>query len=118
MAPIELGTPLEVETHMTLQLPPSTTALTPTGTTVQRDYATFASQYSTKGLAVTASRHIHFLLREIPATRATDYNAFLRAVQSDEAQEFTLERDDSTAPGTKPGAPKSPAPTQTAQPKP
>jgi hypothetical protein len=118
-APIELGTPLEVETRMTLHLPPGTTTVrTPTGTTVQRDYATFASQYSTKGLAITASRHINFLLREIPATRATDYNAFLRAVQSDEAQDFTLDREDSTAPGTKPGAPNSPAPTQAAQPKP
>lgn len=117
-SPIELGTPLEVETHMTLQLPAGTTALTPTGTTVQRDYATFASQYSTKGLAITASRHTNFLLREIPATRATDYNAFLRAVQSDEAQDFTLEREDSTAPVTKPGAPKSPAPTQAVRPKP
>lgn len=117
--PIELGTPLEVETHMTLHLPPGTTTVsTPTGTTVQRDYATFASQYSTKGLAITASRHIHFLLREIPATRATDYNAFLRAVQSDEAQDFTLDREDSAASGTKPGAPKSPAPTPAAPPKP
>jgi Trk K+ transport system NAD-binding subunit len=32
------------------------------------------------------------LLREISADRAADYNAFVRAVQSDEAQEFTLER--------------------------
>ncbi|HYR82493.1 MAG TPA: DUF3857 domain-containing protein, partial [Terriglobia bacterium] len=80
---IELGTPLEVETHMTLHLPPGTTAQTPTGTSVQRDYATFASQYSAKGPTITASRHIHFLLRHVPAERAADYNAFLRAVQSD-----------------------------------
>jgi hypothetical protein len=94
-SPIELGTPLEVETHMTLHLPAGTTAQTPTGTAVQRDYATFASQYSTKGLSISASRHINFLLREIPGNRAVDYNSFLRAVQSDEAQDFTLERPDS-----------------------
>ncbi len=87
---IELGTPLEVETRMTLQLPPGTTAQAPTGTSVARDYATFASQYSAKGLTITASRHIHFLLREIPGERAADYNAFLHAVQSDEAQDFSL----------------------------
>jgi hypothetical protein len=110
-SPIELGTPLEVETHMTLHLPPGTTAIAPTGTSVQRDYATFASQYSAKGLTVTASRHINFLLRQVPADRAADYDAFLRAVQTDQAQDFTLDRE--SAPS---GAPKpvplraSPAP--------
>jgi len=108
-SPIELGTPLEVETHMTLHLPPGTTAIVPTGISVQRDYATFASQYSAKGPTITASRHIHFLLREIPAERAADYNAFLRAVQNDEAQDFTL--DHSPAPVAKPGAPAAPPPS-------
>jgi hypothetical protein len=101
-SPIELGTPLEVETHMTLHLPPGTTTQTPTGTSVQRDYATFSSQYSAKGPTITASRHINFLLREVPADRAADYNAFLRAVQSDEAQDFTLDRASTPAPASKP----------------
>jgi hypothetical protein len=105
-SPVELGTPLEVETHMTLHLPPGTTAIAPTGTSVNRDYATFSSQYSAKGLTVTASRHIHFLLRQVPAERAADYNAFLHAVQSDQAQLFTLDREPAPA-----AAPK-PAPSQ------
>jgi len=96
--PIELGTPLEVETHMTLHLPPGTTATAPTGTYVQRDYATFTSQYSAKGLTVTASRHINFLLRQVPAPRAADYNAFLRAVLNDQAQDFTLDRPEASSP--------------------
>jgi hypothetical protein len=99
-APIELGTPLEVETKMTLRLPPGTDVAAPTGTSVQRDYATFASQYSIKGLTVTASRHINFLLRQVPADRAADYNAFLRAVQNDQAQDFTLNRE--SPPAAKP----------------
>jgi hypothetical protein len=101
-APIELGTPLEVETKMTLRLPPGTDVAAPTGTSVQRDYATFASQYSIKGLTVTASRRINFLLRQVPADRAADYNAFLRAVLGDQAQDFTLDRETSLAPATKP----------------
>ena len=109
ISPIELGTPLEVETHMTLHLPPGTTVQTPTGTSVQRDYATFASQYSAKEATITASRHIHFLLREVPADRAADYNAFLRAVQNDEAQDFTLDREAPTSPDAKPSTPKAPA---------
>lgn len=101
-SPIELGTPLEVETKMTLQLPPGTDVAAPTGTSVQRDYATYASQYSIKGLTVSASRHINFLLRQVPADHASDYNAFLRVVQTDQAQDFTLDRE---APPS-PSAPK------------
>jgi hypothetical protein len=117
-SPIELGTPLEVETRATLHLPPGTAVQTPTGTAVQRDYATYASQYSAKGPTVTASRHINFLLREIPADRAADYNAFLHAVQNDEAQDFTLEREDTTTEGKRSAAPKTPAAPPPAQPKP
>jgi hypothetical protein len=89
---IDLGTPLDVETHLTLRLPEGTAVRAPTGTSVERDYATFASKYQASGGALTASRHLNFLLREISADRAADYNAFVRAVKSDEAQEFTLER--------------------------
>jgi len=99
--PIDLGTPLDVQIEMTLQLPPGTTASAPTGTSVERDYATYSSQYAVKGSTITASRHIHFILREIPATRAADYNAFLHAVQSDEAQDFTLEREPAAEPAAK-----------------
>jgi hypothetical protein len=101
---IDLGTPLDVETRATLELPPGTVAHAPTGTAVERDYATFTSHYAagnspasgraSGGTPVTlnASRHIQFLLREVPASRVTDYKAFMHAVQNDEAQDFTLER--------------------------
>jgi uncharacterized protein DUF3857 len=88
---IDLGTPLDIETHLTLHLPPGTVAHTPAGTSIVRDYATFASSYHAAAGPVTASRHLNFLSRQIPADRAADYNAFLRAVQNDESQEFTLE---------------------------
>lgn len=91
-APIELGTPLDVEVSTTLHLPEGTGAAVPAGTSVERDFATYSSKYSVNGAAVTASRHINFILREIPADRYADYNAFLRTVQNDESQFFTLER--------------------------
>jgi hypothetical protein len=109
-SPIDLGTPLDVETKVTLQLPPGTSAHTPTGISVERDYATFASQYSAKGATITASRHINFLLREVPAARAADYNAFVRAVQNDQSQVFTLERPESAAPKTNSAPPVTAAP--------
>jgi hypothetical protein len=101
--PIDLGTPLDVEVTATLHLPNGTVAQVPAGTSVARDFATYTSQYSAKDATITASRHLNFILREIPADQAADYNAFLRTVQNDESQAFTLERADTT-----PAAPKNP----------
>ena len=109
-APIELGTPLEVETRMTLELPSGTTARAPAGTSVERDYATYSSEYSARSFTVTAARRIKFISRELPRDRGADYNAFLRAVQSDEAQDFTLEL--TGPPSSKPAA----SPVKPAQP--
>jgi hypothetical protein len=87
---IELGTPLDVQTSLMLKLPEGTTVQTPAATSVARDYATFASKYDGHLNTVTVSRHINFLKREIPVERAADYNAFLRAVQNDQAQVIVL----------------------------
>jgi hypothetical protein len=87
---IELGTPLDVQTSLTLKLPEGTTVQTPAATSVARDYATFASKYDGHLNTVSVSRHINFLKREIPVERAADYNAFLRAVQNDQAQMLVL----------------------------
>ena len=116
-SPIDLGTPLDVDTRATLQLPPGTSAHVPTGTSVERDYATFASKYSIQGpdsagnVALSASRRVRFLLREVPAARLTDYKAFVHAVQNDEAQDFTLERPASADDHARPAAKKTSAQT-------
>lgn len=91
-ATIELGTPLDVETQMTLALPTSASAQLPPGTDVARDYASYTSKYSLNGTTLTATRHIHFLLREIPETRRADYTTFWRAAQIDQAQLIVLDR--------------------------
>ena len=101
-SPIELGTPLDVQTTVTLHLPPGTTVESPAGTTVDRDYATFSSQYSASANTITATRHIHFISRELPPARAADYNTFLRAIQNDQAQLFRLTRPDETTGATTP----------------
>ncbi len=64
----------------------------PTGTIVDRDYATFVSRYNTDSGRVTAIRHINFFHRQVAADRVPDYAAFLHAVQTDQAQLFTLTR--------------------------
>jgi hypothetical protein len=87
---IELGTPLDVQTSMTLRLPAGTTVQTPAGTSVARDYATYTSKYSGTQNTAVALRRLDFLKREIPGDRALDYNAFVQAVQNDQAQRLTL----------------------------
>ena len=87
---IELGTPLNVDTRLTLHLPPGTKVQAPAGTSVKRDYATYVSKYSDAAGTLTASRQINFLLSEISAERSVDYSAFLHAVENDQAQQFTL----------------------------
>ena len=88
---IDLGTPLEIELDATVQLPEGSTAISPIGTSVGRDYATFSSKYSAQGNTIHATRKLHFIAKEIPATRAGDLNAFLHAVQADQTQLFTLQ---------------------------
>jgi Domain of Unknown Function with PDB structure (DUF3857) len=87
---IELGTPLDVQTSLTLRLPEGTTVQTPAATSVARDYATFASKYDGHLNTVSVSRHINFVMRKISVDRTADYNAFLRAVQNDQAQMLVL----------------------------
>jgi len=89
--PIELGTPLAIDLDATIELPAGATAQAPIGTTVNRDYATFSSKYSAQGNMLHASRSLHFLSSELPAARATDLNALLHAVQSDQTQPFTVQ---------------------------
>jgi hypothetical protein len=92
--PIKLGTPLAIELAASVQLPEGTRAEAPIGTSVARDYAAFSSKYSVQGNVLHASRSLHFILSELPPSRATDYNAFLHAVQSDQTQSFALETPD------------------------
>jgi hypothetical protein len=96
-AAIDLGTPLDVETRVTLHLPTGTSVELPTGTIVDRDYATFVSRYNTNSGVVTATRHINFLQRQVAPDRKPDYAAFLHAVQTDQAQLFTLTRADGSS---------------------
>jgi hypothetical protein len=95
--PIDLGTPLEIELNSIIRLPEGTTAQAPTGTSVERDYATFSSEYSAQANTLHATRKLHFISREIPATRANDLNAFLHAVEADQTQLFTLQRSGAAA---------------------
>jgi hypothetical protein len=89
--PIELGTPLAIDLEATIELPAGAIAQAPIGTSVTRDYATFTSKYSVQGNTLHATRSLHFIASELPATRAMDFTAFLHAVQADQTQLFTVQ---------------------------
>ena len=89
--PIHLGSPLDITTSLKLTLPANFTAQTPVGVSVTRDYAEFKSVYRFENHLFTAERVLNFKMNEIPATRAGDYDAFSRAVESDENQTFVVE---------------------------
>ena len=69
----------------------------------------FHRNISRVNTTVTASRHVNFLLRTVPASRVADYKAFMHAVQNDEAQDFILERPGSGDEPSKPAVKKTSA---------
>lgn len=87
---VELGNPLDVTAKLTLTLPVNDSAQMPVGAGVTRDYAAYRSSYGAQEHVVTAERTLHFLEREVPASRRADYLAFTRAVESDESQGVTV----------------------------
>jgi tetratricopeptide (TPR) repeat protein len=89
-APIELGSPLNVDVRLKLTLPPNFKGRAPVGVAVARDYAQFTSSYSLEGPTLTAQRSLNFKMRELPADRTSDYLAFAHAVESDEEQSLHL----------------------------
>jgi tetratricopeptide (TPR) repeat protein/transglutaminase-like putative cysteine protease len=89
--PIELGTPLNVQLMLKLELPAKYSLRAPVPVNVARDYAEYKSNYKLEDNTITAERNIAFRMRELPAARARDYLAFVRAVRTDESQQFTAE---------------------------
>ncbi len=96
--PLQLGTPLDVTTRATIDLPAGVTGRAPFPVAVKRDYAEYRSSYRLEGNRIIATRDLRFLMHELPAARLADYAAFLHAVHSDEAQTVGLERQPPSAP--------------------
>jgi len=100
--PVELGSPLDVTTHLRLKLPPHFTAQPPIGVAVARDYAEFKSNYRIENGVLVADRVLNFKMRELPAARGGDYVTFTRTVEADEGQALSIESE-------LPGPPEIPA---------
>ena len=89
--PIELGSPLDVTTQLKLALPARFTAQAPVASSIARDYAEFKSTYQIQNQTLTAERTLNFKMRELPASRAGDYQQFTRSVAADENQSLLVQ---------------------------
>jgi Flp pilus assembly protein TadD/transglutaminase-like putative cysteine protease len=88
--PIHLGSPLDVSVQLKLVLPDNYVAQPPVGVSVPRDYAEFKSSYRYEDHILTVARSLIFRMRDLPASRTSDYLAFARAVESDETQTLAI----------------------------
>ena len=100
--PLKLGPKAEYVYKIKLELPEKYTAHAPLAFSVRRDYGEYQATYKLDGTTFTAARTLTMRQQELPATRATDYQAFRRAVSSDLGQFLSVEN-------TVAGAPTPPA---------
>ena len=106
-SPIDLGTPLDVDTRVTLRFPPAPALKSRQARSSIASTPRLSPVTTRKAVVITASRHINFLHRQVPAGQSADYAAFLHAVQTDQSQHFTLSRTDAAA---HPSTPKAATP--------
>ena len=89
--PLKLGPKADYVYKIKLELPAKYTAHAPLAFSVRRDYAEYQATYKLEGTTFTAARTLTLRQDELPAPRATDYQAFRRAVNSDLGQFLSVE---------------------------
>jgi tetratricopeptide (TPR) repeat protein/transglutaminase-like putative cysteine protease len=99
---LKLGPKAEYVYKIKLDLPAKYTAHSPLPLSVRRDYAEYQATYKLEGTAFTAARTLTLRQAELPASRASDYQAFRHTVSSDLGQFLSVEN-------TAAGAPTPPA---------
>jgi len=88
---LKLGPKAEYVYKIKLDLPANYTAHAPLPFSLRRDYAEYEATYKLEGTTFTAARTLTMRQTELPAPRATDYQAFRRAVGSDLGQFLSVE---------------------------
>ncbi len=100
--PVKLGPKAEYVYKIKLELPANYTARAPLPFSLKRDYADYQATYKLEGTTFTAARTLIMRQDELPAQRASDYQAFRHAVGSDLGQVLSVEN-------TVSGTPTAPA---------
>jgi tetratricopeptide (TPR) repeat protein len=96
---LKLGPKAEYVYKIKLELPAKYTAHAPLAFSVKRDYGDYQATYKLEGSTFAAIRTLTMRQSELPATRATDYQAFRRAVTSDLGQFLSVENTVAGTPG-------------------
>jgi tetratricopeptide (TPR) repeat protein len=96
---LKLGPKAEYAYKIRLELPSKYTAHAPLAFSVKRDYAEYQATYKLDGSTFMAARTLTMRQAELPALRATDYQAFRRAVGSDLGQFLSVENTVAGTPG-------------------
>jgi tetratricopeptide (TPR) repeat protein len=73
-----------------IELPTGITVQAPLPVKLNREYATYESDYSSDKNVITGQRKITILAAEVTGNHRQDYEAFHRAVEADEAQQMVL----------------------------
>jgi tetratricopeptide (TPR) repeat protein len=89
--PLKLGPKAEYSYAIKLELPAKYKAHIPIPFTLKRDYAEYQATYKIEGNVFTAGRKLTLLQDELPAVRASDYQAFHHAVNADLSQSLSIE---------------------------
>ena len=89
--PYRLGPPEEIQVETSINLPIKYTVKVPIGVDMKRDYAEYRSSYKILNNELVTSRTLKTSVPEIPYDRQADYAAFVRVVDSDQAQVIRLE---------------------------
>ncbi len=89
--PIRLGPPQEAQVETAIGVPIKYTVKLPIGVDVKRDYAEYHSSYKVLNNVLDTSRSLKTSVSEIPYDRRADYAAFVRVLDSDQAQVIRLE---------------------------
>src|SRR6202162_1152288 len=96
---LKLGPKAEYVYKIKLELPAKYTAHAPLALSVRRDYAEYQATYKLEGTTFSAARTLTLRQSELPATRASDYQAFRHTVGSDLGQFLSVENTVAGAPG-------------------
>jgi tetratricopeptide (TPR) repeat protein/transglutaminase-like putative cysteine protease len=89
--PLTLGAPTESRAHLRIDLDPIYAPKVPIPVAMARDFATYRADYALDGRVFSATRTLVVKQSELPASRASDYLAFRRVVQTDGKQGLALE---------------------------
>ncbi len=96
--PVKVGSPVDYRYRLRLEFPAKYSERAPLPFSMKRDYAHYEATYKADGNVFTAERTLVTSINELPASRASDFIAFRRAVMADAEQHLSIDSSAAGAP--------------------